>query len=368
MRDVLTRVEGTLGRITLNRPGALNALTLGMTQVMYTALLKWETDPGITLVAIDGAGHRGLCAGGDVREIYNYIKAGDLNTPARFFAEEYRLNYLISRYSKPYIAFMDGVVMGGGVGVAAHGSHRIVTERSTLAMPEARIGFVPDVGGTYLLGIAPNEFGTHLALTARHIGAEDSILCGLADLYVESNRLDSLTHDLRTCASIHSLDRILATYATAPTGGMLSSQRIWISESYRFDTVERIISELAKRPEEDAHRAAEEILRNSPTSLKIALRALRNASIAKNLRTSLRQEYRTSLRLLRGSDFIEGVRAAIVDKDRTPRWQPAQLEQVSLEQVERFFTATSDSESDTMLSETQGHLSPYTLQFDLDEP
>ncbi len=193
--DVLLRTEGRAGFVTLNRPRALNALTHAMVLAVDEALTAWEHDPAVETVVIDGAGERGLCAGGDIRAIHDDARAGG-TASAAFWRDEYRLNARIARYPKPYVALMDGIVMGGGVGISAHGSHRVVTERSRVAMPETGIGFVPDVGGTYLLGRAPGELGTHLALTGTPVGAADAILAGLADRYVPAAGLPALADDL----------------------------------------------------------------------------------------------------------------------------------------------------------------------------
>jgi enoyl-CoA hydratase len=212
MSDVLVRVSGSCGRITLNRPRALNALTLEMVNIMHAALMTWAHDVSIQFVLVDGAGERGLCAGGDIRAMYNAVIADRRDLATDFFRNEYRLNYLISRYPKPYVALMDGIVMGGGIGISAHASHRIVTERSELAMPETAIGFVPDVGGTHLLGTAPDELGTYLALTGSRIGAADAVFCRLADTVVLSGDLLILTSHLEKCENLIAVDDAIRAY------------------------------------------------------------------------------------------------------------------------------------------------------------
>ncbi len=337
--EVLFTRAGTLGRITLNRPRALNALTLPMIEAVAAHLTEWEHDDGVVAVLIDGAGERGLCAGGDIRALYAAVCAGDLSVPEQFFRAEYRLNARIARYAKPYVAFMDGLVMGGGIGISAHGSHRVVTERSRLAMPEVGIGFVPDVGGTWLLGRAPGEFGTHAALTSAQLGAQDAIACGLADTCIASADLDRVRTGLERCEDAEAVRACLAGFAAVPPPGVLQDARAWISACYAHDEVERIVACLDERPEPAARSAAREIVGKSPTSLKVALRALRQARSSPSLERTLELEYRLALAFMRTGDFTEGVRAAVVDKDRNPAWSPATPADVSPALVQAFFSS-----------------------------
>ena len=337
--EVLFAREGRLGRITLNRPRALNALTLGMIEAVASQLSAWEHDDKIALVLIDGAGERGLCAGGDIRALYSAVCAGDMGVPGKFFREEYRLNAHIANYGKPYVAFMDGLVMGGGIGISAHGSLRVVTERSRLAMPEVGIGFVPDVGGTWLLGRAPGEFGTHAALTSAQLGPVDAIACGLADVCVASSDLPALLDALSACENADAIRACLARFSTSPPTGVLEGGREWIASCYGHDEVEQIVACLGQRTEPEAQQAAREIAGKSPTSLKVTLRALRQARAAPTLDHALEMEYRLAMAFMRTPDFREGVRAAVVDKDRNPAWSPATLADVSPALVEGFFRA-----------------------------
>ena len=210
---VLVRVHDGIGHLTLNRPKAINALSHEMVGLMQAALDGWAGDDAVRVVVIDGAGERGLCAGGDVRALHDAAKAGDESLPATFWTEEYRLNSALSRYPKPVVGIMDGICMGGGVGITAHGSHRVVTERSKVGMPEVGIGFIPDVGGTYLLSRAPGELGTHLALTGAPVGGADAVLCGMADHYVPSANLPELVDALSSGA----VDEVLRKYAEPAT-------------------------------------------------------------------------------------------------------------------------------------------------------
>ncbi len=335
---VLVRTAGACGRLTLNRPGAINALTTGMVATIYGALLVWANDPSVHFVVLDGVGERGLCAGGDVRALYREIKAGRPEVADAFFRQEYRLNFLIATYPKPFVALMDGVVMGGGIGISAHGSHRIVTERSTLAMPETAIGFVPDVGGTHLLGTMAGEFGTYLGLTGARVGAADAIACGLADMMVTSAELPRLMADLEASTGAAAMEDCLHSYRVRPSSDGSILKQAWIGECFAAETVEQIFAALAAHPDTEAQRVRQQMGKMSPTSLKITLQTLRNGRKRNNLASCLEQEYRIALIRTKEPDFTEGVRAALVDKDRTPKWQPATLEEVSPEDVSRYFT------------------------------
>ncbi|MFI5542786.1 enoyl-CoA hydratase/isomerase family protein [Streptomyces sp. NPDC051815] len=329
---VLFRVEGRTGVVTLNRPRALNALTRPMVVRIDAALAAWAEDPAVEQVLIRGAGERGLCAGGDIRAIHDDAKAGN-TASAAFWADEYRLNARIARYPKPYVALMDGIVMGGGVGVSAHGSVRIVTERSRVAMPETGIGFVPDVGGTHLLARAPGELGTHLALTGTAVGAADALLCGLADHFVPAERLPGLTEALAR-KPVHE---VLPRFTTGPGDGVLAGARAWIDHCYAAGTVEEIVERLLGQDDPAAAEAARTILAKSPTALKVTLAAVRRAAALGTLERVLVQEFRVSCNALASPDLVEGIRAQVVDKDRTPRWSPATLAEVGDAEVRRFF-------------------------------
>lgn len=332
MNDVQFLVESGIGRITLNRPRALNSLNHGMVLAMLDHLETWRADPGVRAVLIDGAGDRGLCAGGDIRAIYEDARAGG-TASLPFWADEYRLNLLISRYPKPYLALMDGLVMGGGVGVSAHGSHRIVTERSRVGMPETGIGFVPDVGGTYLLSRTPGELGTHIALTAGAISGPDAIHCGLADHFVSSERIP----DLLDALTSRPTDDALALIAEPAPPSALAGDAAWIDHCYAADTVEEILARLHAAGDAAA-TAAKEIEAKSPTALKVTLRALRSAAAMPDLETVLAQEYRISAHALSTAEFAEGIRAQIIDKDRAPKWSPATLSEVDDRIVDAYFS------------------------------
>ncbi|MEV6124436.1 enoyl-CoA hydratase/isomerase family protein [Streptomyces sp. NPDC052077] len=333
MSDVLFRTGGRAAHIVLNRPKALNSLNRGMVLAIEEALTAWESDPAVEAVVLTGAGERGLCAGGDIRAIHGDARDGHGSATAAFWRDEYRLNARIARYPKPYVAVMDGIVMGGGVGVSAHGSVRIVTERSRVAMPETGIGFVPDVGGTHLLALAPGELGTHLALTGAAVGAADALLCGLADHYVPSASLTSFVEDLDRLPVREALGR----HVQDPPPGGLAARRDWIDACFAADTVEEIVHRLRAHGGTAAEETAATLLTKSPTALKVTLAALRRARRLGPLERVLEQEYRVSLACLRGPDLIEGIRAQVIDKDRTPHWSPATLAEVTDADVERFF-------------------------------
>ncbi|XUM02562.1 enoyl-CoA hydratase/isomerase family protein [Streptomyces venezuelae ATCC 10712] len=330
--EVVVRTEGRTGRLVLNRPRALNALSHPMVLRIEEALTAWREDPRVETVVISGAGERGLCAGGDIRAIHADARTGG-TASADFWRDEYRLNALIARYPKPYVALMDGIVMGGGVGVSAHGTVRIVTERSRVAMPETGIGFVPDVGGTYLLALAPGQLGVHLALTGASVGAADALLCGLADHFVPSDRLERLVTDLAH-APVH--DALAAHVGQAPPG-RLAAQRAWIDDCYAADTVEEILDRLRASGVPTAEEAAATLATRSPTALKVALTSVRRARELGPLERVLAQEYRVSCAALASPDLVEGIRAQVIDKDRAPRWSPAQLSSVTDEDVARYF-------------------------------
>jgi enoyl-CoA hydratase len=337
--QVLFERVGILGRITLNRPKAMNALTYEMVTDIAATLREWETDPDIETVAIVGAGERGLCAGGDIVSLFRDIR-GTGEGAAQFWADEYALNLAISNYQKPYVAIMDGVVLGGGVGVSAHGSVRVVTERTRIGMPEVGIGFVPDVGGTYLLSRAPGELGTHASLTGGQFTGADAIELGLADHFIESVRLEEFL-DALTSMSVH--DALLRFASDAPPSP-LAAARGWIDECYSSDDASEIIARLSASDVEDARETANIIRSKSPTAVAVTLESLRRAKIAESLAEVLDTEFRVSLHFAAGAEMAEGIRAQVIDKDRTPHWSPATLAQVTRAEVDRYFTPTPDGE------------------------
>jgi enoyl-CoA hydratase len=343
--EVLFERRGRLGVVTLNRPKAVNALTAGMAAAMLDQLARWAEDDNVAAVLVRGAGERGLCAGGDIVAIYrDMLDGGDAT--ADFWAVEYRLNLLISEYPKPYVAFMDGLVLGGGVGISAHGSLRIVTERTRTGMPETTIGFVPDVGGTLLLSRSPGETGTHAALTGAHLDGADAVFLGLADTFVPSGKLADLAAALET----EPVDAAVARFAEPAPPSVLAAQQEWIDACYAGDDAEEIVRRLRTVGGEAAD-AADTIAAKSPTAVKVTLASLRRVS-GLGLAGALEQEYRVGLRFLAGPDFREGIRAQVVDKDRTPHWKPASLAEVSRDDVEAYFAPLGERELQLAPQET----------------
>jgi enoyl-CoA hydratase len=320
-----------------------------MASAMLTQLAAWAGDDDVAAVLLTGAGGRGLCAGGDIVAIHRDIPAGGRAT-ADFWRTEYELNALIHRYPKPYVAFMDGLVLGGGVGVSAHGSHRIVTERTRTGMPETTIGFAPDVGGTYLLARAPGETGTHAALTSAHLDGADALYLGLADHFVPAESLPGLAKALED----EEPDDAVARFAQAPPASSLAAERRWIDADYAHDSVEEILAALRESGGAAAD-AARTLVGKSPTALKVTLAALRRAARLDSLEEGLDQDFRVGVRMLASPDFPEGIRAQVIDKDRTPRWSPRTLEQVSASNVEDYFAPLEDGEHGGELGLAENH-------------
>jgi enoyl-CoA hydratase len=332
--DVLIRREGRAGRITMNRPKALNALTHGMVGPIWDAMVAWKDDPAVELVLLDGAGERALCAGGDVRTLYESRGHGSAHARA-FWRDEYRLNALIGRYRKPFVAIQDGIVMGGGIGLSGHACHRIVTERSQLAMPETGIGLIPDVGGTWLLAHAPGETGIYLGLTGEPMGAADAIYAGFSEAFVPAAMLSELKGRLVDRRGAPPREVIGELARPARQAG-LEERRADIDRAFGRATVEAIIQELAAMPGEWAEKTRAALAQKSPKSLKLTFAAIRNARRLSSLEEALEVEFRLCTRLFEDGEFPEGVRALIIDKDRSPKWSPADLAGVTPALVESY--------------------------------
>ena len=330
--DVLVKIDGSVGRITLNRPKAINSLTHPMVTRIGAALTAWQDDDAVACVIVDGAGERGLCAGGDVVAIYHSAKA-DGAEARQFWHDEYLVNAQIGRYPKPYVAIMDGITMGGGVGISAHGSVRIATDTTKMAMPEVGIGFIPDVGGTYLLARTPGLLGLHAALSGAPFTGADAIAMGFADHFVPH---DLLAAFLAT-AIADGPAAAVAAHAQEPPPSTLLDQRDWIDECYAGDTVPDILAALGDRGGDQAAKAAELISSRSPVALAVTLEAVRRAGTLTSLEDVLRQEFRTSCASLRSHDLVEGIRAQLIDKDRNPKWSPPSSEAVTTADVEAYF-------------------------------
>ncbi|CAN5156729.1 enoyl-CoA hydratase/isomerase family protein [soil metagenome] len=332
--------RGRVGHLLLNRPRALNALNGEMVRIMAEALEQWHGDDTVATVLLTGAGDRGLCAGGDIVSIYNDARNGG-TASEQFWRDEYRLNAMIASYPKPFVAVQDGIVLGGGIGISAHAGIRIVTETSKLGMPETGIGFVPDVGGTWLLARAPGELGTHLGLTAGSAGPADAIHLGLSDFFVERAALPALFAALETDDAAAAVQRV----ASMPPAGDLADAR-WVDAAYAGDDVGQIVARLATSSQPAAQEAHAAIVAKSPTALAATLASLRRARLAPDLQTVLASEFRVSLRFLAEPDLAEGIRAAVIDKDRSPTWRPPSIDEVDPAHVETFFAPLGDRELD----------------------
>lgn len=324
--DIHVRREGRAGRITLDRPRALNALTYPQVGRIKAALDAWQHDLDVELVILDGTGGKALCAGGDVRAMYDSHPDGS-GFARTFWRDEYVLNALISRYPKPFVALMDGIVMGGGIGLSSHASHRVVTERSMLAMPETTIGLIPDVGGTWLLAKSPGETGVYLGLTGSRMSAADAIFARFADTMIPSERLGELV--ARLSAPGPTAGDVVRGLAVDPGPSGLAARRAEIDRLYAGPTVEAIRDALLADGGETARKDAADLALRSPKALKLTLAAIRDARRLPDLEAALDVEYRLTVRLFEDGEFIEGVRALIVDKDKSPKWRPARLEDVS---------------------------------------
>jgi enoyl-CoA hydratase len=331
------RIErrGALCLVTLDRPAALNALTLAMVDGLDALLRAAASDPGVAAVAVRGAGGRAFCAGGDVRALYEAERRGEA-LARDFMGREYRLDRRIARFPKPYIALIDGIVMGGGAGISILGSHRLVGDRAAFAMPETGIGFFPDVGGGWFLPRCPGEVGTWLGLTGTRLGPADMLEAGLATHWLPSEALAALPDELPAAlARPDGLARLLADRVGPSAPGSLAERRPAIDRLFAGSAVEAILERLAAAPEPWAADAAAALRRASPTSLKVTLAHLRARH--PDLETVLRMEYRMTQHFMHGEDFFEGVRAAIIDKDRRPRWRPDRLEAVGEAAVAAYF-------------------------------
>jgi enoyl-CoA hydratase len=337
--EVLIRADERLGRITLNRPAAINALTYSMVGAIWSALQSWKSDSAIELIILDGAGNRGFCAGGDVRALYDSRLDGSAFTRA-FLRDEYHLNALIHRYPKPIIAIQDGVVMGGGIGLSAHASHRIVTERSRLAMPETGIGFIPDVGGTWLLAHSPGETGLYLGLTGVRMAAADAIYAGFADIMVPVSNIPKLIASLGGTG--HSDPGVtIQRFAGDPGASELATLRSMIDNVFASARIEELIEALGRSGQWGAkNRAALE--KRSPKALALAHAAIRHARHLGSLEEALNIEYRLACRLFEDGEFPEGVRALLIDKDQSPKWKPQRIEDVSPQLIAVYFSPVAD--------------------------
>jgi enoyl-CoA hydratase len=336
--DILFERKGVAGQVTLNRPHALNAVSHAMVRALAQQLGDWEADPTVTRVIVTARGGRAFSAGGDLRDLYDLGRTGRYEEALGFFRDEYSLNSRIKHYRKPYVALIDGIVMGGGAGISIHGSHRVAGDRFVFGMPEVGIGFFPDIGATWFLPRLPGQTGAYCALTGERLNAADATTAGVATHRVRSIRFPGLIDAL--CSDV-PVDAVLGAFAEPASKGTIAAQGA-IDRLFNHERVEEVLSALDAEAAGTgmdaafASKIAALIRVKSPTSLKIALAQMRLGP-ALDFNECMRTEFRIVSRIMRGEDFYEGVRAVIIDKDQAPRWSPATLEAVSSAEVERYF-------------------------------
>lgn len=325
MSDILIRKSGPVGHVTLNRPKALNALTYQMCLDLELALDIWRNDDQIRLILIDAIGDKAFCAGGDIQEMYDTGRAGNYSYGQKFWADEYRLNAKIAQYPKPYVALMQGFTMGGGVGVSCHGSHRVVCETSQIAMPECGIGLIPDVGGSLLLARAPGHIGEYLGTTAARMGPADAIFAGFADHFIPCDTWADLTDRLVETGDI----AVLEQFAQTPPPGRLAPLQAQIDQAFAEPDMAQILLALTKGEPDFATKTAKALSRNSPLSMAATIDIIRRVRYENTIEAALLLEYAFTSRAMERGDFIEGIRAAIIDKDRNPEWRHPSVQAVT---------------------------------------
>jgi enoyl-CoA hydratase/carnithine racemase len=330
--SLITARDGRIGRILLNRPKALNALTLPMIRECTRVLNAWADDPHVHAVVIAGAGERAFCAGGDIRALRDAGESGDQAFVDSFFKEEYALNLLIASYPKPFVALIDGLCMGGGIGVSVHAPYRVATEHAAFAMPETAIGFFPDIGATFFLPRLPGELGTYLGLSGARMTGTDAVHAGFATHFTPRARLDELSATLAKdgVAALAAFDETLPRFSLAP-------HRAAIDHDFSADTVSGIVARLRADDTDWARSALRALGAASPSALHWTLRALRRGRDL-TLRQALDAEFALTRTTMAHPDFAEGVRAMVVDKDRHPHWRPARIEDVDPAAVEALFS------------------------------
>jgi len=344
--EILFERRGAAGIVTLNRPKALNAVTHAMVLALRAQLDRWADDGAVARVVITATGDRAFSAGGDIRVLYDLGKAGKHAEALQFWRDEYPLNAAIKNFRKPYVALIDGIDMGGGVGISVHGSHRVAGDRFSFAMPEVGIGFFPDVGATWFLPRMPGELGTYCALTGERFGADDAVAASIATHRISSARFGELLEALTGTVSV---DAVLAAFAEPAAQGPIGGRRTTIDRLFAGDMVENILAALdreaasGRADAEWAQKTAATMRTKSPLSLKLALAQVRRGK-SWDFGTCMRVEFRIVSRVIHGHDFYEGVRAVIIDKDNEPRWQPATLPDIGEGEVERHFAPLAGSE------------------------
>jgi enoyl-CoA hydratase len=339
VEDIRFEQRRAVAFVTLNRPGALNALTLEMVRAYDPVLRAWEGDPAVKAVVIRGAGERAFCAGGDIRAVCRARDAGDAEITRSFFREEYLLNRRIARFPKPYVALLDGIAMGGGLGLSIHGSHRVVTQRTVLAMPETGIGLFPDIGGTYFLPRLPGRLGLYLALTGARLGPADALAAGFGTHFVGSGRLAELEAALEgedwSGDPFAAADAVIRRFAEPAGHGPLAARRAEIDRCFSADSLDGVFANLEVEGTDWTAVTLRTLSDKSPTSLAVTFEALRRGA-EMTLEEALTMEYRLSQRFVASHDFCEGVRALLEDGGR-PLWEPARLDEVTEEMVSAHF-------------------------------
>jgi len=339
--EVIVAVEGRVGRLTLNRPQALHALTTNMCQLMTAALVAWRTDPDIELILLDHSGERGFCAGGDIRMLAESGAADGAEARA-FFHTEYRLNHLLFDYPKPVVVVMDGITMGGGVGLSMPALYRVATERTTFAMPETGIGLFPDVGGGWFLPRMPGHIGLWLALTGARIKAADCELVGIATDFVPSDRVAELKAAI--VADPAAVETLLTTFEGDAGRPPLATHQDEIDRHFGCESVEAIVGSLQSAGTDWANAQREILASKSPQTLKVAFEQLRRGGAAKSFAENMAMEYRIGARVVQMHDFMEGVRAVIIDKDNAPAWVPGELADVGDDLLASIFAPLPDGQ------------------------
>lgn len=334
--DILTRIEGHAGLISLNRPGAIHALTLDMVHAMTEALLKWKDDDAVKCVIIDHAEGRGFCAGGDIAFLRNSALNDNGESGRKFFHDEYQLNHLLFTYPKPVVAFMDGITMGGGVGISQPARFRVATENTRFAMPETGIGLFPDVGGGWYLSRLEGRVGQFLALTGARLDGAECLELGLATHYLSSESLAEAKARIAT-EDVERIDGILGTLSATPPEARIVSSILAINRHFASDQYEHILANLEVDESDWAMKELATLRTKSPQTCKVALRQLATSAGLDDFADNMRMEYRIGSRVLVRPDFAEGVRAVIVDKDNDPKWNPATAEGVSDELLDAIF-------------------------------
>jgi len=338
--DIIFSRSGKLGKVLLNRPKALNALNLGMVEAMQQKLDEWEADPGIRAVLVEGAGERAFCAGGDIRRLAESAISRDHSYCKEFFSAEFRLNRNIYRFTKPYVAVLDGITMGGGVGLSVHAPFRVATESTIFAMPETGIGYFPDVGASYFLSRCPSEIGMYLGLTGDRLDGKDSVECGIATHYVKSERILQLVENLEQITEEKDVNfevsKILGKFSSKVNGDFMSVTRKRIQECFSKNSVDDIFKALEQLRTEWSQKVVSQLNKKSPLSLKVTFRQLREGK-SLDFESCMVMELRLALRFMKERDFYEGVRAVIIEKDNKPNWIPKTIEGVLDKDIEKFF-------------------------------